>query len=175
MALMAGTPAGRPARPSGMRRSRATSTSSGPIIVTDVMMPVTIAVVSASVPRLTSCSSPGALTGARLAAVAGVGDQQGQTAGRAVVLEVVAEALEAWRRWKDGEHRHLVGGQRTALVVVRLEHAADHAERGHVGRHLGAGQRRLLLDRLHRAGGRLEIRVEQGAGCGHDDERDEDL
>src|SRR6266478_2612597 len=48
--------------PSGRRRSRAMSKSRGPIIVIDVMMPMTIAVVSASVPLSTSRSSPGALT-----------------------------------------------------------------------------------------------------------------
>src|SRR5712691_7235762 len=161
--------------PSGMRRSRPTSTSSGPIIVIDVMMPMTMAVVSASVPRLTSCSSPGALTGARLAAGAGVVDQQAQRATGRVVLEVVPAALETRRRREEGEHRRFVGGKVPVLAAIGLDDGADRVERDHVGSDLGAGQRLLLLHRLHRARRRHDVCVEHGAGHGHDDERDEDL
>src|SRR3989441_7917830 len=83
-----------------------------------------------------------------------VGDRETEPAGRRVVLEVVAGALELRRRDQEPEHGGLVGRILTLLGLIAAHQALDRRQRGLVGGEPGPREGTVLLQLLEGLGRR---------------------
>src|SRR2546430_15969533 len=78
---------------------------------------------------------PTGLTSAMIGALAArvVGDREAQRAGRRVVVDVVAGALEARRAGEQADHGGLVGRPLSLLGLIGAHEALQRGQRGAVG------------------------------------------